>query len=50
MLVTCSQMLCIKNKATQLLVIIDLRLSEGLSPHGHNASSNEGQEGHTFII
>jgi hypothetical protein len=24
--------------------------SEVLSPHGHNASSDESQEGHTFVI
>jgi hypothetical protein len=42
MLVTCSQMLYIKNKTTQSLVITDLRLSEELSPHGHKASSDEG--------
>jgi hypothetical protein len=41
-LVTCSQMLYIKNKATQLLVITDLRLTEALSPHGHKASPDEG--------
>jgi hypothetical protein len=35
MLVTCSQMLYIKNKATQSLVITDLRLTEELSPHGY---------------
>jgi hypothetical protein len=42
MLVTCSQMLYIKNKATELLVITDLRLTEALSPRGNNASPDEG--------
>jgi hypothetical protein len=50
LLVTCSQMLYIKNKATQSLVIMDLHLSEALSPHGYKASPDESQEGHTFII
>jgi hypothetical protein len=42
MLVTCSQMLYIKNKATQSLVITDLRLTEALSPRGYKALPDEG--------
>jgi hypothetical protein len=42
MLVTCSQMLYIKYKATQSLVITDLCLTEVLSPRGYKASSDEG--------
>jgi delta-aminolevulinic acid dehydratase/porphobilinogen synthase len=37
MLVTCSQMLYIKNKATQLLIITDLCLPKHFFPHGHSA-------------
>jgi hypothetical protein len=38
MLVTCSQTLYIKNKATQPLVITDTRLSEALFPYRYKAS------------
>jgi hypothetical protein len=43
MLVTCSQMLIIKNKATQLLMVKYLR------PLKHYFLSDKGYEGHTFI-
>jgi hypothetical protein len=49
MLVTFSQMLWIKNKATQLLIIMDLRLPKHYLHMGIMLIS-EGQEGHTFII
>jgi hypothetical protein len=50
MLGTCSQILRIKNKATQKMLSVKvLRPPQHYIPSGYKSISDEGYEGHTFV-